>query len=96
MTSIREEITAAICEVIHHQPSPDNDRRHCAHSTKCADEILRVIGQHLTERIRSGISSTDPLRSMRSQGWDECRATVLEILGIEDTVLGPDTQEATT
>jgi hypothetical protein len=88
--SIREQITAAICEVIHPQPSPDNDRAHCQTATKAADAVLIAISEEFLSDGAVPPGEVIPIRRDTSdnlswlQGWDQCRTAVLILLGIDD------------
>lgn len=74
--TIREEITAAICEVFHPQPNPA-DRHHCGHGAKAADEVLRIIvGKFRTTR-------PDP-EAPWTHDWDQLQSEVMICLGIDD------------
>lgn len=49
---LREQITAAICEVIHPQPTPTNDRGHCQEGARAADAVLTVLNTAAQEGPR--------------------------------------------
>lgn len=75
--SIREQVTAMICEVIHPQPSTDSDRAHC----HTAGEAAEVVLAELARRIRAGAAKSP--RPPESEGsyeyWRGYRALAAEL-----------------
>lgn len=84
MTSLREEITAAICEVNHQyqHPTPAASRQECATSLTAADAIMRILAAKFdADWFDENPADPDIVRCQQS--WSAFRHAALICLGID-------------